>query len=151
MFSKTKNIFFAFRGFGGGRGGGAAVAGCPSPKLWRNLTLTLWQCMAKTVEKWLNKCFAYFRQLSSQKGVKCYTIWIMRPDLESSRHLGYLRPLFVMISTFWFFELHWHFENFDEFHGSMKSVLKWNCWYQTSLNGWNDGNPVGMGGSERKG
>ena len=42
--------------------------------------------------------------LFSKNGVKCYPIWILRPDLESSHHLGYLRPQVAMILTFWFFD-----------------------------------------------
>ena len=38
-------------------------------------------------------------------GVKCYPIWIMRPDLESSHHFAYLRHLLDMIFTFLFFDL----------------------------------------------
>ena len=38
-----------------------------------------------------------------RKGVKCCPIWILGPDLESSRHFTYNRHPFDMILKLWFF------------------------------------------------
>ena len=52
-----------------------------------------------------------FGQFFGHKRVKCYAIWIMGSDLESSHHLAYFRHPFDMIFTFWFW-LPMHFQNF---------------------------------------
>ena len=44
-----------------------------------------------------------FDRFLGQKGVKCYPIWILRPDLESSRHVASIRPFCVKIFKFCFF------------------------------------------------
>ena len=49
----------------------------------------------------------------AKKGVKCYLIWILRLDSESSRHLEYLRPPFDIIFRLWFCDLPMHFQNFQ--------------------------------------
>ena len=47
------------------------------------------------------------RQIDSyKKGVKCYLILILRPDLESSNHFASLRNPFDMIFTFRFLTSH---------------------------------------------
>ena len=46
---------------------------------------------------------AKFRPFLAQKGAKCYPILILRPHLESSYHFTYIRPLFDIVFTFWFF------------------------------------------------
>ena len=61
-----------------------------------------WQCIE----------LANFRILFCQKGVIRYAIWILRPDLESSHHFTYFKPL-IIIFTFVFFDLPWHFQNFE--------------------------------------
>ena len=53
--------------------------------------------------------FANFEFFFGQKGVKCYLIWILRPNLESSHHLASLGPpsqplpltLFQDVCTWW--------------------------------------------------
>ena len=47
-----------------------------------------------------------------KKGVECYPIWILRPDMESSHHFWYLRPQFQMIFKFSFFDLTCIFKKF---------------------------------------
>ena len=66
----------------------------------------------KTDGNWQNTRFSPFWQLFlAQKGVKCYLIWIRRPDLESSHHFAYFRHIFDMIFAFWFFDLPCIFKN----------------------------------------
>ena len=48
--------------------------------------------------------YANFRQFLGQKRVKCYSIWILRPDLESSHHLASFRTQFDIIFGCWSFD-----------------------------------------------
>ena len=57
----------------------------------------------KTVENGQKNDLANFRQFLAIKGVKCYSTWIMMPDLESSDHLASLKIPFVIIFRFWNF------------------------------------------------
>ena len=57
----------------------------------------------RTVKYWENNRFRQniiFDSFFGQKGVKCYLIWILRPDSESSRHLAYLSPHLIWFSDF---------------------------------------------------
>ena len=56
----------------------------------------------------------------ARKGVKCYPIWILKPDLDSSHHFPYLRPQFDRIFTFWFFDIPLSCQNFGSFCGTGK-------------------------------
>ena len=59
----------------------------------------------KTVESCQKRNFPPFWQFFLPKGIKCYHILILRPDMESSRRGGSFRPPYIKISTFWFFQL----------------------------------------------
>ena len=48
-------------------------------------------------------CCQFWQFWAKGGGVKCYSIWIVRADLESSHHLASLRTQFDVIFTFWFF------------------------------------------------
>ena len=54
-----------------------------------------------TVQNWINQAFHQFSKFLGQKGVKCYSIWVLRPDLEFSHNLASFRTPFVIIFTFW--------------------------------------------------
>ena len=54
----------------------------------------------QTFEYWQNTWFIQCSTVFGQKGVKCYSIGITRPDLESSHHLAYLRPHLTWFSNF---------------------------------------------------
>ena len=53
----------------------------------------------KTVENRLNRLFCKFSTFFGPKGVKCHSIWILRPDLESSYHSASLRIPFDIITS----------------------------------------------------
>ena len=55
---------------------------------------------------------ARFDSFFGQKGVKCYSIWILRPDLESSHHFTYHMPPLDIIFTFLIFRPPMHFRKF---------------------------------------
>ena len=63
---------------------------------------------SQNVENWQNTGFSQFSIFSATEVVKCYSIWILRPDLESSQYLASLRTQFDMIFLFWFFYLPCH-------------------------------------------
>ena len=54
-----------------------------------------------TVENWLSQVFCTCSiVVFGQKGVKCYPIKILKPYLESTHHLGYLRPRLLLFTHF---------------------------------------------------
>ena len=48
-----------------------------------------------------------FDSFLATKGVRCYPIWILRPDLDSSHHFPYLRPNSIEFLHSDFFTSHW--------------------------------------------
>ena len=85
------------------------------------LTYLKWWAISKSgIKIQSNDIWTHFWQKISKmdivfggpkKGVKCHSILILMPDMESAHHLRYFRTPFVIIFTFWFFGLQCWIQN----------------------------------------
>ena len=68
--------------------------------------------------------FHIFDFFGAKKGFRCYPIWILSPDLESSHHLAYLRPHLFVFSHVDFVSLNWNWKISNMYVSVPLNVLK---------------------------